>query len=126
MKTLLVLAKNLAFAASIRAALDPQCYRVLAKGELWEAEPLLRPGLIDACVLDADQSSSQPLHLVQRLRRAIPGCPIYIFTETHPWTWEEEAYLEGVNQVLAKPLRGRLFTAILERAWASVSPARRW
>jgi nitrogen-specific signal transduction histidine kinase len=122
MKTLLVLGKNPAFATALRTVLDPQSYRILAKGELWEAEPLLRPGLIDACVLDADQSSTQPLHLVQRLRRAIPGCPIYIFTESQPWTWEEEAYLEGVNQVLAKPLRGRLFNAILDRDRASVPP----
>jgi nitrogen-specific signal transduction histidine kinase/GAF domain-containing protein len=122
MKTLLVLGKNPALAAALRAVLDPQTYRVLAKGEVWEAEPLLRPGLIDACVLDADQSSVQPLHMVQRLRRAIPGCPTFIFAESQPWAWEEEAYLEGVNQVLAKPLRGRLFNAILDRLWAAVPP----
>ncbi len=122
MKTLLVLGKNPALAASLRTVLDPQAYRVLAKGEVWEAEPLLRPGLIDAFVLDADQSSMQPLHMVQRLRRAITGCPIFIFTESQPWTWEEEAYLEGVNQVLTKPLRGRLFNAILERLWAATPP----
>ena len=122
MKTLLVLGKNPALAAALKAVLDPQSYRLLAKGEVWEAEPLLRPGLIDACVLDADQSTLQPLHLIQRLRRAIPGCPIYIFTESQPWAWEEEAYLEGVNQVLAKPLRGRLFNAILDRLWAAAPP----
>ena len=123
MKTLLVLGKNPALAASLRVVLDPQRYRVLAKGEVWEAEPLLRPGLIDACVLDADQSAMQPLHLVQRLRRVVPGCPIYIFAEAQPWAWEEEAYLEGVNQVFSKPLRGRLFGAILDRLWAAAVPA---
>lgn len=123
MKTLLVLGKNPALAAALRAALDPQLYRVLAKGEVWEAEPLLRPGLIDACVLDADQSSIQPIQLIQRLRRAISGCPIFIFAETQPWEWEEEAYLEGANQVLYKPLRGRLFSAILDRLWIVPTPS---
>lgn len=117
MKTLLVLAKNANLAAALRAVVDPLRFRILLKGEIWEAEPLLRPGLIDLVALDADLTSIQPLHVVDRARRLMPGCPILIFAANRSWEWEEEAYLRGVRQVLPMPVRGRLVNALLEQLW---------
>ncbi len=50
MKTLLVLAEHPDFAEAIRAAVNPEHYRVIARTGLDEAEPLLAHGLADACI----------------------------------------------------------------------------
>ena len=48
MKTLLVLAEHPGFAEAIRAGINPEDYRVIARTNLEEAEPLLEHGLAEA------------------------------------------------------------------------------
>jgi signal transduction histidine kinase/DNA-binding NarL/FixJ family response regulator len=120
MKTLLVLAKHSGLADAIRAVLDPEQHRVVYQKEIWEAEPLLNQGTIDACVLDADLTNIQPIRIIEKLRRRMPQCPILIYATTKQWEWEEEAYLLGVSHILTKPVRARLLNALLERVWASL------
>ena len=101
MKTLLALAKESGLASAIRAVLDPERYRIVGHAEAWEAEPLLRQGTIDGCILDADLTNILPLRAIEQLRRAMPSCPIIVYTAATQWEWEEEAYLQGVEHVLS-------------------------
>jgi signal transduction histidine kinase/DNA-binding NarL/FixJ family response regulator len=119
MKTLLVLAKESGLAAAIRAVLDPERYRIVAPGEVWEAESLLRQGTVDACLLDADLTNIRPIRVLEQLRRAVPQFPIIVYASASKWEWEEEAYLLGVDHVLSKPVRARLLNALLDRIWKS-------
>lgn len=115
MKTLLVIAKQSALAAAIRAVLDPERFRVIAFEEIWQAEPLLESGSVDACLLDADLTDVQPIRMVKQIRRLREDCPILIFAAARQWEWEEDVYVLGVKHVIPKPVRGRLLTVLLER-----------
>ena len=122
MKTLLVLAGHPGFAAAVRAALDPHQFRMVAQAELREAEPFLRSGFIDACVLDADLNRAQPIRAVEELRALAPRCPLILYASAAQGQWEEEAYLMGVAHVLSKPVRARLLHTVLQRLWAEPQP----
>jgi signal transduction histidine kinase/DNA-binding NarL/FixJ family response regulator len=115
MKTLLVLAQHPELAEAIRAAVNPEQYRVMHRANPEEAEPLLAHGLTDACILDVELTSVQGIWFLERLRRRAPKIPFIIFTGASQWEWEEEAYLQGAMHVLKKPVRARMFNALLER-----------
>src|SRR5512146_1040618 len=117
MKTLLVLAEHPDFPEAIRAGVDPEKFRILHRTNLEEAEPLLAHGLAEACIIDLELSSVRGVWSLERLRRRAPKCPILIYTGAKQWEWEEEAYLQGATHVLSKPLRPRMFTALLDRLW---------
>ncbi len=119
MKTILVLTEHPDFAESVRAAVGPAEHRVIHRADLQSAEPLLNPQFLDACILDADLSSVQQLWLVEKLRRRLPNCPLLLCTGSAKAEWEEEAYLQGVLQVMVKPVRARLLNVFLDRAWRS-------
>jgi signal transduction histidine kinase/CheY-like chemotaxis protein len=122
MKTILVLTEHPGFAEAVRDSVEPALHRVVHRTDLQSAEPLLNPQLLDACILDADLSSVQQLWLVEKLRRRLPLCPLLLFAGSARPEWEEEAYLQGVSQVLAKPVRPRLLKMLLDRAWRAVAP----
>ncbi len=100
---------------AVQAALDAAQFRVLGCHGLPEAEPLLRQGLLDACILDMDLTDVQPIRVIEQLRRLAPDCPILVYATARKWEWEEDAYLLGVTHILAKPVRGRLLQTLLER-----------
>jgi signal transduction histidine kinase/DNA-binding NarL/FixJ family response regulator len=116
MRTILVLAEHPEFAASVRAAVNPERYRVVHRTGVDEAEELLQPHLVGLCVADADLTGVQALWLVERIRRRLPDCPLVIYTSTPRPEWEEEVYLQGVRHVLSKPVRARLLNALLDRS----------
>lgn len=118
MKTLLVLSPHPEIAEVIRVGLNPGQYRVIHRASHEEAEPMLAHGLAHACVLDMESEGVQGLWAVEKLRRRDARCPILVYTGGKPSDWEEEAYLRGVNHVLAKPVRVRLLSALLERLFA--------
>ncbi|HXG48863.1 MAG TPA: ATP-binding protein [Methylomirabilota bacterium] len=115
MKTLLILSQYPEFYEGIRAALDPQQYRVVERLNFEEAEPLVGRGLFDAAIIDVESSGVQALWTVEKLRRRLPTCPVVVFTGSRPWEFEEEAFIQGVAHVLSKPVRARLLNAVLER-----------
>ena len=117
MKTLLVLAEHPDFAEAIRAGINPEQYRVIARASLEEAEPLLAHGLAEACIVDVELTSVQGIWFLEKLRRKAPRCPVIIYTGAKQPEWEEEAYLQGATHVLTKPVRGRMLTALLDRLW---------
>lgn len=117
MKTLLVLAPSSGLAEALRVVLDPSRYRLLPQPEVWQAEPLLRNGSIDGCILEADLTDVQPMRVVEQVRRVMPQGPLIIYAGHKQWEWEEEAYLLGATCVLEKPVRGRLLNAMLDRLW---------
>jgi signal transduction histidine kinase/DNA-binding NarL/FixJ family response regulator len=124
MKTLLVIAEHPELSEAIRAALDSERFRVIHRATVEEAEPLLANGLGDVCVLDAELSSVQGVWFIEKVHRRAPKCPIIVYTASKQWEWEEEAYLQGVTHVLAKPVRARLLNEILQRlGTATISPA---
>lgn len=115
MRTILVLADHPDTAEAIRAALNPEQYRIVHRTSLEESEPLLAHGRVHLCVLDTDLTSVQALWLVERARRQAPKCPLVVLAGTRQTEWEEEAYLQGVAQVISKPVRPRLVQAIVDR-----------
>jgi signal transduction histidine kinase len=115
MKTILVLAEHPDFAAAIRAAVDPERYRMVHRTGLDEADSMLQPDLVSICIADVDTMGVQSLWLVERLRRRLPHCPMLVYSGAARPEWEEEIYLQGVRHVLAKPVRSRLLNALLER-----------
>ncbi|PYM14957.1 MAG: hypothetical protein DME18_05435, partial [Verrucomicrobia bacterium] len=123
MKTLLVLAKESGLASAIRAVLDAERYRIVSQADAREAEPLLRQGTVDGCILDADLTSIQPIRAIEQLGRAMPNCPIIVYAAATQWEWEEEAYLLGVDHVLSKPIRARLLNTVLDRIWRNEGSA---
>ena len=117
MKTLLALAEHPDFAQAIRTGLNPEHYRVIARTGLDEAEPLLAHGLAEACIADLELTGVQGVWFLEKLRRTAPKCPVIIYAGAKQPDWEEEAYLQGATHVLAKPVRRRTLTAILDRLW---------
>jgi signal transduction histidine kinase/DNA-binding NarL/FixJ family response regulator len=115
MKTLLVLAQNPELPEEVRKVLDPGLYRILHRATLEEAEPFLAQGLADVCIVDLELTDVQGVWLLEKIQRRSSQCPIIIYTAAKNSQWEEEAYLHGAAQVLAKPLRGRLLNTLLER-----------
>ena len=122
MKTLLVLAQHPSFAEAVRAAVNPEGYRMIHRFSLEEAEPLLHGALFGACIIDADAGNARWIWMIEKLRQRVPQCPIIVYTGAEGWEWEEEAYLLGVSHVVAKPVRARMLNSLLERA-ISPSPA---
>jgi signal transduction histidine kinase/DNA-binding NarL/FixJ family response regulator len=119
MKTLLVLAQHPELAETLRAGLSPEQYRIVHRATVEEAEPLLAHGLAQACVVDVELSGVQEIWVLEKLHRRAPKCPIIIYTGTKQSEWEEQAYLQGATHVLAKPVRIRMLTALLDRLWIS-------
>ncbi len=118
MKTLLVLSPHPEIAETIRSGLNPAQYRVVHRATHEEAEPLLAHGLAHVCILDLELEGVQGLWTVERLRRRDARCPILVYSGAKTSDWEEEAYLRGVNHVLAKPIRPRLLASLLDRLFA--------
>ena len=123
MKTLLVISPHPETAETIRNGLNPSQYRVIHRAHHEETEPLLAHGLAHVCILDMELEGVQGLWAAERLRRRDPRCPILVYTGAKSADWEEEAYLRGVNHVLAKPVRPRLLATLLDRIFSTASPA---
>lgn len=115
MKTILVLADHPDTAEAIRAALEPLECRVVHRTTLEESEPLLTHGLVQLCVVDVDLTGVQALWLIERVRRRAQKCPVLVLAGTRQPEWEEEAMLQGVDQVVSKPVRPRMLQAVVER-----------
>ncbi|HEU5072421.1 MAG TPA: ATP-binding protein [Verrucomicrobiae bacterium] len=118
MKTLLVLAPHPELADSMRTGLNPEHYRVVHRVSAEEAEPLLVHGLVDACVLDLELSGVQGIWMIEKLRRKSPRIPMLVYAGSRQPEWEEEAYLQGIKHVLAKPFRPRILNSVLDGMFA--------
>lgn len=115
MKTILVLAQNPELPNAVRSALESNPYRIIHRPDIEEAEPLLKHGALDACLLDADQPQVQAMWIIEKVRELAPELPVLVFSTVRSPDWEEAAYLRGVTQVMTKPIRGRLLHAFLNR-----------
>jgi signal transduction histidine kinase/DNA-binding response OmpR family regulator len=115
MRTLLVIAPSNNLAEAIRAALDPEAYRVIEQAGVGGDDLRLLAPSIDACVFDVELTTVQPIRILERFRRLLPGCPMILFSSSSHWAWEEDAYVLGVNHILTKPIRGRLLNSLLDR-----------
>ncbi len=125
MKTILVLAQHTGLAAALRAVVDPERFRVLPQELDSALSGLSWTTNVDACVIDADLTDIRPIRVIENLRRRLPLCPILLYASAKQWEWEEEAYLLGVEHVLTKPVRGRLFNSLLDRLWPAEPPPAR-
>ncbi len=122
MRTFLVIAPDSAITGAIRAALDPENNRVIEQAGFRGDELRIMAPSIDACLLDVDLTSVEAIRTIEQFRRVLPRCPMIIYTShSHP-TWEEDAYLLGVNHILTKPVRGRLLQSLLDRLCTAKPP----
>ncbi|HAV64271.1 MAG TPA: hypothetical protein DCY13_18135, partial [Verrucomicrobiales bacterium] len=115
MKTIAVISFQPDLAAALRAVLPAEEYRVVAQAEWSEDVARMTGDVLDGVVVDADLTNVQPIRLLERIRRRLPACPLFVFASQGSTEWEEEAYLLGVKHVLQKPVRGRLFLELLGR-----------
>jgi signal transduction histidine kinase/CheY-like chemotaxis protein len=111
------MAEHPELAEAVRAAANPEVFRIVHRINISDADPLLVHGLVDACIIDLDLTGVQAIWALEKLRRRASKCPIIVFAAARQSEWEEEAYLQGVTYVLSKPLRPRMFSAVLERLW---------
>lgn len=116
MKTILVLASHPELAESLRAALDPERFRVVHRLNTEEAEPLLVHALAQVCVIDSEIVETAGLWIFEKIRRRLGSAPIIVYAEEGKWPLEEEVYLAGVKHVLRKPVRARMLEAVLEKS----------
>src|SRR5262245_54682446 len=123
MKTLLVLAPHPELAEAVRAALNPERYRIIHRLNFEDAEPFSARAIMDVCVLDVELTTAHGIWIIEKLRRLVPQCPLIAYTGSREWQWEEEAYLQGVSHVLSKPVRPRLLNVVLERVLGVPPPA---
>ena len=119
MKTLLVLGQHPDFAEAVRAAVNPDSYRIIHRFSLDEAEPLLHGPLFSACIIDLDPGDARWIWMIEKLRRLVPQSPVIVFSGASSQEWEEEAYLLGVAHVLSKPVRARLLGNLLDRLFSA-------
>ena len=124
MKTLLVLSPHPDFAEAIRAAVNPEHFRIIHRLNVEEGEPLLVHGLVGTCILDADLLGVESIWAIERLRRRDTKTPIIAYSANVQSDWEEEAFLRGVTHILTKPVRERLLNSILERLASPPATAR--
>ena len=124
MKTILVLSPHPDFPEAIRAALNPEEYRIVHRLNVDEAEPLVVHGLASAVILDAELMGVESVLNIERLRRHNKKSPIITYTDASQADWEEEAFLHGVTHVLTKPVRQRLLNSILEKLWTAPAAPR--
>ncbi len=115
MRTLLVLTKQASLAAAVQTVLDPIQFQLITKEAVHEAEFLLVRGAIDAVILDAELTDARAIRMISDIKSFAPGCPILVYAGAKQWEWEEDAYLLGVEHVLAKPIRGKLLNTLLGR-----------
>ena len=76
MKTILVLAQHPELAEAVRAAVNPEKFRVVHRLGVEEAEPLLSRNMLDACLLDVELAKVQGMWAVEKLRRKMPLVPL--------------------------------------------------
>lgn len=125
MKTILVLASHPELAESLRAALDPERYRIVHRLSSDEAEPLLDHALVHVVVVESEVADTQGVWVFEKIRRRLPSAPVIVYCDDAKWALEEEAYLAGVRHVLRKPVRARMLDAVLEQPTATAqAPAR--
>jgi len=115
MKTVLVIAPNSTLAAAVRNALGSERYRVIEHTDVREDVLRLTAYSIDACVIDVDLTTIEPIRHIERLRRVLPHCPMILYATDSQRGWEEEAWLLGVNHILKKPVRAPLLNSLLDR-----------
>ena len=115
MHTLLVVTRQPSLATAIQTVLDPVKYQLITKEAVGEAEFLLTRARIDAAILDVELTDARAIRAIEELQSFAPSCPILVYTGEKQWEWEEDAYMLGVAQVLAKPVRGKLLTTLLDR-----------
>ena len=124
MRTLLVITRQPSLAHAVQTVLDPVKFQLITKEAIPEAEFLLSRGAIDATILDAELTDARAIRLIEELKTFAPGCPILIYAGEKQWEWEEDAYLLGVEHVLAKPVRGKLLITLLDRLFPDHEPAK--
>src|ERR1700679_2812786 len=115
MHTLLVVTRQPSLATAIQTVLDPVKYQLITKETVGEAEFLLTRGAIDAAILDVELTDSRAIRAIEELKSYAQDCPILDYTGEKQWEWEEDACMLVVAQVLAKPVRGKLLTTLLDR-----------
>jgi signal transduction histidine kinase/DNA-binding response OmpR family regulator len=122
MRTVLVITADEGVARVVRDALSTDLYRVVPVQSPQLPEGLDRPGMVDAILLDADLDPRQPCKLISRLRRQLPDCALIVLATAQQGDWVEEAWTLGITHLLAKPLRGRVASTLLERLWSRPPP----
>src|SRR3954471_8539546 len=123
MRTLLVVTTQSSIASALGSMLDAAQFQLIVKEDIADAEFLLSRGAVDASILDLDLTDARSTRAIQDLKRFAPGCPIIVYASTKQWEWEEDAYLQGVQHVLTKPIRGKLLQSLLARLFPSTEVA---
>ena len=115
MRTILILSKSPSTAAAVEGVLDKAKYQVIAKEDIWSAESLLSRGAIDGLILDVELTGAQAIRTIEQARGAAPETPLIVVSSAKSWEWEEDAFLLGVSQIIAKPIRPKLLNNLLDR-----------
>ena len=116
MRTLLVITRQPAFAGAIEASLDGGQNRVICKEDVLTSGALITRGAVDVVILDLEANDTLAIRAIEEVRALAPACPLIAYTQQTQRTWDEKAYLLGVQHILEKPVRMRILETLLDRA----------
>src|SRR3954471_23817212 len=122
MRTLLVITQQASVATAFASTLDAAQFQLIVKEDVADAEFLLTREAIDAAILDLDLTDARATRAIQQLKDFAPRCPVIVYATTKQWEWEEDSYLQGVQHVLTKPIRGKLLSPLLHRLFPAHEP----
>ena len=122
MKTVLVLSSNPTFAEGLTDGIG-SAFKVVPRVDTNAAEPILRAGLADVCILDAGSDPIETNWALERLQKNSPQCPLIVYLADPSPEQQEEAYNRGARYVLTKPFRAALLRKLLERLLTVTLPS---
>ncbi len=114
MNTLVAISSSPDFFPALEASLED--WHVAAFPDVAEASALLRTPICRAAVLHAPVATPSMLRAVRDIRAAQPAIYLMVFTD-QPGSgkWQDDAFLQGADQIFSTPLRPRLLQALLDR-----------
>ncbi len=112
---ILVITQDNGFQESIKVLLPENEFRLQVQPSPENAFPFLKTGLARICILDTNLKDISAIRTVREIRRRAPEVAILVCAEEKDPQWEEDAYLNGVDFVFQKPVRGPVFTRMVQK-----------
>lgn len=123
MPKLLVIAQKTTGLEELRSEVEERGLEMIQRISIEGAEPLVRHGIVDACLVDVRGLEIQGWWQVQKIHHWSEGRPVFVYAPDSSWPWQREAYALGVDHVFTERLDPGLFGVLLERSLSQSASA---